>query len=145
MLKFRTMRHDDRDDLAEVLVTKNDRRVTRLGAVLRRTSLDELPQLLNILKGDMALVGPRPHAIKAKACGRLYAEVAARYAARHNAKPGLTGWAQVNGWRGETDSEEKIRKRVEFDLYYLQRSSLRLDIKILLMTAFAVWTDRNAY
>src|SRR6266511_678484 len=110
-----------RDDEAMTLTSREDHRVTPIGRFLRRTSLDELPQLLTVLKGDMSLVGPRPHATKAKANGKLYNEVVARYGSRHRVKPGITGWAQVNGWRGETDSEEKIIKRVEHDLFYIEK------------------------
>src|SRR6185312_11134110 len=100
--KFRTMYHHLRDERAERLATRDDPRVTRLGAFLRKTSIDELPQLLNVLKGEMSIIGPRPHPVAAKAANRPYEEVVAEYAARHRVKPGITGWAQVNGWRGET-------------------------------------------
>jgi lipopolysaccharide/colanic/teichoic acid biosynthesis glycosyltransferase len=119
--------------------------VTRVGRFLRKTSLDELPQLVNVLKGNMSLVGPRPHATSAKAAGRLYEEAVDAYAARHRVKPGITGWAQVNGWRGETDTLEKIERRVEYDLFYIENWSLGLDLKILLRTAFVVLGDREAY
>jgi Undecaprenyl-phosphate glucose phosphotransferase len=143
--KFRSMYHHMRDENADRLTTRSDPRVTRVGAFLRRTSLDELPQLINVLKGDMSIVGPRPHAVKAKAGGRLYEEVVAEYAVRHKVKPGLTGWAQVNGWRGETEVEEQIIKRVEHDLFYIENWSLWLDIKILMMTAFVGWSGAKAY
>ena len=143
--KFRTMHHSLTDQNAEKLTTRNDPRVTRVGNILRRTSVDELPQLINVLKGEMSLVGPRPHAISAKAGGRLYQDVVERYAARHRVKPGITGWAQVNGWRGETDTEEKIHKRVEYDLDYIANWSIWLDLKILFMTVTAVIADDNAY
>lgn len=143
--KFRSMRADHTDAHAEVLVTKGDSRVTRVGSFLRRTSLDELPQLWNVLIGDMSLVGPRPHALKAKAANRLYDEVVAEYAVRHRVKPGITGWAQVKGWRGETDTIEKIKKRVEHDLYYIDNWSLSFDLRILLMTALGGFTGRNAF
>lgn len=143
--KFRTMHHHLSDANAEVLTRRNDDRVTRVGRFLRRTSLDELPQLVNVLKGDMSLVGPRPHATSAKAAGRLYEEAVDAYAARHRVKPGITGWAQVNGWRGETDTLEKIQRRVEYDLFYIENWSLALDIKILLRTAFVFLGDREAY
>ena len=143
--KFRSMYHHLRDDNADRLTTRRDPRVTRVGAFLRRSSLDELPQLFNVLKGDMSIVGPRPHAIKAKAGGRLYEEVVAEYAVRHKVKPGLTGWAQVNGWRGETEVEEQIIKRVEHDLYYIENWSLWLDVKILLMTTICGWSGSKAY
>jgi Undecaprenyl-phosphate glucose phosphotransferase len=143
--KFRSMYHHMRDENAERLATRGDPRITRVGAFLRRTSLDELPQLINVLTGQMSIVGPRPHAVKAKAGGRLYEDVVAEYAVRHKVKPGLTGWAQVNGWRGETAVEEQIIKRVEHDLYYIENWSLWLDIKILLMTAICGWGGKKAY
>jgi Undecaprenyl-phosphate glucose phosphotransferase len=143
--KFRTMYHHLRDEKAERLATKNDPRVTRLGAFLRKTSLDELPQLINVLLGEMSIVGPRPHALSAKAADRLYEEVVAEYAARHRVKPGITGWAQVMGWRGETDTIEKIQKRVEHDLYYIENWSLGFDLKILVLTVFALMKTDNAY
>ncbi len=143
--KFRTMHHHMTDANAEVLTRRDDARVTRVGRFLRRTSLDELPQLINVVKGDMSLVGPRPHATSAKAAGRLYEEAVDAYAARHRVKPGITGWAQVNGWRGETDTLEKIQRRVEYDLFYIDNWSLALDLKILLRTAVVVIGDREAY
>jgi Undecaprenyl-phosphate glucose phosphotransferase len=143
--KFRSMYHELSDPKAEKLVTRNDPRVTRIGAFLRKTSIDELPQLINVLLGEMSVVGPRPHALSAKAADRLYEEVVAEYAARHRVKPGITGWAQVMGWRGETDTVEKIQKRVEHDLYYIENWSLAFDIKILLLTFFAVLKPENAY
>ncbi|GAB4363804.1 MAG: undecaprenyl-phosphate glucose phosphotransferase [Kiloniellaceae bacterium] len=143
--KFRTMHQHLTDASAEVLTRRGDARVTRVGRFLRKTSLDELPQLINVLKGDMSLVGPRPHATSAKAAGRLYEEAVDAYAARHRVKPGITGWAQVNGWRGETDTLEKIQRRVEYDLFYIENWSLLLDLKILLRTALVVLGDREAY
>lgn len=145
VLKFRSMYTDQQDTNAEQLATRNDPRITRVGAFIRKTSLDELPQLLNVLRGDMSLVGPRPHATQAKAAGRLYQDQVTRYAVRHKVKPGITGWAQANGWRGETDTEEKIQKRVEYDLYYIQHWSLTFDIHILLKTVWAVIFPKNAY
>lgn len=142
--KFRTMHHHLRDLRAERLTVRNDPRVTRLGAFLRKTSMDELPQLINVLRGEMSIIGPRPHPVAAKAANRPYEEVVAEYAARHRVKPGITGWAQVNGWRGATDSIEKIQKRVEYDLFYIERWSLALDIKILFRT-FSALTGKNAY
>jgi Undecaprenyl-phosphate glucose phosphotransferase len=144
ILKFRTMHVGDTDIDAARLVTPGDPRVTRVGAWLRSTSLDELPQLLNVIKGDMSLVGPRPHALLAKAGNVLYPEAVERYTARFRIRPGITGWAQVNGWRGETDTLEKIRNRVEYDLFYISHWSLRLDLMILLKTAGAVLSRRNA-
>ncbi len=145
VLKFRSMHVDVQDGHAETLVTRDDSRVTRLGRILRRTSLDELPQILNVLKGEMSMVGPRPHATKAKAAGRYYHDVVSEYAHRHKVKPGITGWAQIQGWRGETDTEEKIIKRVEHDLYYIDNWSLGFDLYILAKTFLAVFRSENAY
>ena len=139
------MKVDQQDADAERLATYNDPRVTRLGSILRKTSLDELPQLYNVFNGSMSLVGPRPHALKAKAGDALYEDVVGEYAKRHRVKPGITGWAQVNGWRGETDTEEKIIKRVEHDLYYIDNWSIWLDIRILLRTVAVVFVQENAY
>lgn len=143
--KFRTMYQDNADKNAEKLTTVNDPRVTRVGRILRKTSLDELPQLFNVINGNMSLVGPRPHATRAKAGGRLYQDVIEGYASRHRVKPGITGWAQVNGWRGETDTDEKIIKRVEHDLHYISCWSIALDIKIILKTMQIIFRDENAY
>lgn len=145
VFKFRTMYTDASDELADKLVTKNDPRVTPIGALLRKTSLDELPQLLNVLSGEMSLVGPRPHAINAKAADCLYEQAVRSYAFRHRVKPGMTGWAQVNGWRGETDTIEKIEQRVAHDLYYIENWTLWLDLKILLMTLGAVLSRKGAH
>lgn len=145
MLKFRSMYVDQQDDNAKQLTTKDDPRVTKLGRFLRRTSLDELPQFFNVLTGEMSIVGPRPHATEAKAAGKLYENVVYQYAARHKVKPGITGWAQVNGWRGDTDTEEKIQKRVEHDIDYINHWSLGLDLKIILKTVSVVLSGENAY
>ncbi|MBA2127635.1 undecaprenyl-phosphate glucose phosphotransferase [Hyphomicrobium methylovorum] len=145
VLKFRSMYTDRCDATASKLVTKNDPRVTRVGRFIRKTSLDELPQLINVLCGSLSLVGPRPHAVKAKAGDQLYDEVVDGYFARHKVKPGITGWAQINGWRGETDTEEKIEKRVEHDLYYIENWSVFLDLSILLKTPIALLKTENAY
>ncbi len=145
VLKFRTMYTHLQDADAERLTTPDDPRVTRVGAFLRRTSLDELPQLVNILRGEMSLVGPRPHALKAGVSGKLYDQLVGDYAVRHKMKPGITGWAQVNGWRGETNTREQIEKRVEFDIYYIQNWSLWFDLRILLRTLRVLIGDRNAY
>ena len=145
VFKFRSMYVDQCDAAASRLVTRGDPRVTRVGAFIRKTSLDELPQLLNVLRGDLSLVGPRPHALQAKAADRLYDEVVESYFARHKVKPGITGWAQVNGWRGETDTPEKIQRRVEHDLYYIENWSLALDVQILAMTPLALLKSENAY
>ncbi len=143
--KFRTMYADATDAEASKLVTKDDPRVTRVGRILRKTSLDELPQFFNVVKGDLSLVGPRPHALKAKAADKLYADAVDGYFARHRVKPGVTGWAQINGWRGETDTQEKIQRRVEHDLYYIENWSVTFDLYILLMTPFALLKGDNAY
>jgi putative colanic acid biosynthesis UDP-glucose lipid carrier transferase len=141
VLKFRSM--TVAEDGAQVTqAKKGDARVTPFGAFLRRSSLDELPQILNVLKGDMSLVGPRPHAT---AHNELYRNIIGRYMLRHQIKPGITGWAQVNGWRGETDTLEKMVKRVEHDLHYIQSWSLWLDIKIMWLTVFGSKVRDNAY
>ncbi|MDA7948310.1 MAG: undecaprenyl-phosphate glucose phosphotransferase [Hyphomicrobiaceae bacterium] len=143
--KFRSMYTDKSDSNAAKLVTKNDDRVTRVGRFIRKTSLDELPQLFNVLKGELSLVGPRPHALQAKAAESFYADVVDGYFARHRVKPGITGWAQVNGWRGETDTHDKLQRRVEHDLYYIENWSIFLDLYILAMTPFALMKAENAY
>src|SRR5437764_12309699 len=122
--KFRSMYVDRLDANASRLVTKGDPRVTRVGRFIRKTSIDELPQLLNVVfKGNLSLVGPRPHAVHAKAVDRLYDEAVDGYFARHRVKPGITGWAQINGWRGETDNDETHHGRGEPDLYYIENWS----------------------
>jgi len=144
--KFRSMRTDQCDATASKLVEKNDPRVTRVGRFIRKTSIDELPQLFNVVfKGDLSLVGPRPHAIHAKAENRVYDEAVDGYFARHRVKPGITGWAQINGWRGETDTQEKIQRRVEHDLYYIENWSVMFDLMILAATPFALARTKNAY
>jgi polysaccharide biosynthesis protein PslA len=143
--KFRTMYHHMADLLADCQTTRGDARITRLGKWLRRFSIDELPQLLNVLQGDMSLVGPRPHAPNTKAAGTLFEAAVPGYAARHRVKPGITGWAQVNGWRGETQTTEQIRKRVELDLQYIQNWSLGLDVKILILTVLREFVSPNAF
>jgi exopolysaccharide biosynthesis polyprenyl glycosylphosphotransferase len=144
--KFRSMFVDQLDAAARRLVTRNDPRVTRVGRFIRGTSLDELPQLFNVVfKGNLSLVGPRPHAMHARAADHLYDDVVDGYFARHRVKPGITGWAQVNGWRGETDTPEKIQKRVEYDLDYIENWSLLRDIYILALTPFALVKGHNAY
>ncbi len=145
VLKFRTMYVDRESADAEVLATRNDPRITRVGRFLRRTSLDELPQFINVLRNEMSIVGPRPHALKAKAAGQLYDEVVKDYAKRHRVKPGITGWAQVNGWRGETDTEEKIEKRVQYDIEYIEKWSILFDLKIIVRTIIGGFTHENAY
>ncbi len=144
--KFRSMYAELADAGAKKLVTKNDPRVTRVGRFIRKTSLDELPQLFNVVfAGNLSLVGPRPHAIHAKAADRIYDEAVDGYFARHRVKPGITGWAQINGWRGETDSQEKIQHRVEHDLYYIENWSIPFDIYILARTPFALLHWESAY
>jgi Undecaprenyl-phosphate glucose phosphotransferase len=147
VFKFRSLYHDQADPLASKVVTKNDSRVTRVGRFIRKTSLDELPQLFNVVfKSNLSLVGPRPHAVQGKLQSRLFDEAVDGYFARHRVKPGITGWAQINGWRGEIDSEEKIQKRVEFDLYYIENWSALFDLYILLKTPLALMTkSENAY
>jgi Undecaprenyl-phosphate glucose phosphotransferase len=144
--KFRSMRVDQLDPTAAKLVTRDDPRVTRVGRFIRKTSIDELPQLINVVfKGDLSLVGPRPHAVHAKAADRQYDEVVDGYFARHRVKPGITGWAQVNGWRGETDTQEKIQQRVEHDLYYIENWSILLDLYILAITPISLVKSDSAY
>jgi putative colanic acid biosynthesis UDP-glucose lipid carrier transferase len=139
--KFRSMTVCE-DGPSIVQATRNDQRVTRVGAVLRRSSLDELPQFFNVLQGRMSIVGPRPHAV---AHNELYRGLIKGYMVRHKVKPGITGWAQVNGHRGETDSVEKMQKRIEYDLEYLRHWSLTLDLWIIAKTVLVVLRDRNAY
>ena len=143
--KFRSMYTDMSDANASRLVTRGDPRVTRVGRFIRKTSLDELPQFINVLKGELSLVGPRPHATHAKAQDRLYDEAVDGYFARHRVKPGITGWAQINGWRGETDTLEKIQRRVEHDLYYIENWSVFFDLYILMRTPIALLNSENAY
>ena len=139
--KFRTMSVlEDGADLRQA--TRHDPRITPVGRLLRRTSLDELPQLVNVLQGRMSVVGPRPHAV---AHNEQYRKLIDGYMVRHKVKPGLTGWAQVNGFRGETDTVEKMEKRVEHDLAYLRHWSLRLDLVIILKTVLVVFNDKQAY
>jgi Undecaprenyl-phosphate glucose phosphotransferase len=144
--KFRSMYVEATDASAQRLVSKNDPRVTRVGRFIRKTSLDELPQLFNVVfAGNLSLVGPRPHAVHAKAENRIYDEAVDGYFARHRVKPGITGWAQINGWRGETDSQEKIQRRVEHDLYYIENWSILFDVYILARTPFALLNLESAY
>ncbi|PLX39660.1 MAG: undecaprenyl-phosphate glucose phosphotransferase [Hyphomicrobiales bacterium] len=145
VFKFRSMFTDKADADASKLVTKDDDRVTKVGRFIRRTSIDELPQLFNVLRGDLSLVGPRPHARSAKAAGQLYEQVVDGYFARHRVKPGVTGWAQINGYRGETDTSDKIRNRVDYDLYYIENWSLLFDLYILFMTPIRLLNTENAY
>lgn len=145
VLKFRSMAHGDCQTADVDQATRGDSRITRTGRFIRATSIDELPQLINVLKGDMSLVGPRPHAPSTRAAGRPFHEVVQTYAARHKVKPGITGWAQVCGWRGETDTEAKLVKRLEHDLYYIENWSVTFDIYILFRTVFAVLFPKNAF
>jgi Undecaprenyl-phosphate glucose phosphotransferase len=144
--KFRSMRTDMLDASASKLVTKGDPRVTKVGKFIRKSSIDELPQLFNVLKGELSIVGPRPHALQAKADNKLYYEAVEGYFARHRVKPGMTGWAQVNGWRGETDTIDKIMQRVNHDLYYIEHWSILFDLYIVLLTPVSlVSKNENAY
>lgn len=145
VLKFRSMYSDQCDPTARAAVTKKDPRVTRVGRFIRKTSIDELPQFFNVLAGSLSLVGPRPHSVYAQTQDLLYAEVVDGYFARHKVKPGVTGWAQINGWRGEIDSGEKITKRTEHDLYYIENWSLLLDLKILFLTPIRLFNTDNSY
>jgi Undecaprenyl-phosphate glucose phosphotransferase len=143
--KFRTMRAEAADPQGVRSTERDDPRVTRLGAFLRRTSLDEMPQIINVLRGEMSIVGPRPHAERTTAGGRLCDEVVIQYAVRHKVKPGITGWAQVNGWRGTMETEEALVKRVEHDLYYIKHWSPWLDIVIIARTAWSVFRTKGCY
>jgi putative colanic acid biosynthesis UDP-glucose lipid carrier transferase len=142
LYKFRSMRSEASGDPSAPQARRRDPRVTRIGSFLRRTSLDEVPQLLNVLKGDMSLVGPRPHATPHD---DKYAALIEGYLTRHHVKPGITGWAQVHGWRGETDTLEKMERRVEYDIYYVKHWSLLLDLRIFVRTLAVVLRQRNAY
>lgn len=145
VMKFRSMYTEMSDPDAKVVVTKGDPRVTKVGRFIRKTSIDELPQLINVLRGDLSLVGPRPHAVNAHTQNQLWDEVVDGYFGRHKVKPGVTGWAQIKGWRGEVDNEEKIRARVEHDLYYIENWSLLFDLYIVLVTPFKLLNTENAY
>jgi Undecaprenyl-phosphate glucose phosphotransferase len=145
VIKFRTMRADQCDPSGSLRTVRNDPRLTRVGGFLRRFSLDELPQLVNVLLGHMSLVGPRPHAITMRAGSQLYQEAVAEYLHRHRVRPGMTGWSQVNGLRGEIDTVEKARARVRYDLEYIEDWSIWLDFKILMMTFRIIFASENAY
>lgn len=139
--KFRSMTvQENGNDVKQA--TRNDMRITKLGAILRKTSLDELPQFINVLAGDMSIVGPRPHAV---AHNEQYRDDIDFYMMRHKVKPGITGWAQINGWRGETDSLFKMQKRVDYDLEYIKNWNLVFDVKILFLTIARGFTDKNAF
>ena len=155
MIKLRSM-YVDAEERKAALLDRSDRdglmfkmhddpRVTPVGRVLRRFSIDELPQFFNALFGSLSLVGPRPHAVAAQSHNLLYNEVVDGYFARHKVKPGVTGWAQINGWRGEMDTNEKIRMRTEYDLYYIENWSMLFDLKILLLTPVRLLDTENAY
>jgi putative colanic acid biosynthesis UDP-glucose lipid carrier transferase len=141
VLKFRTMKvHQEHGKVTQA--TQDDPRITPAGRFLRRTSLDELPQFINVLLGDMSVVGPRPHALHHN---DLYKDLLEMYMLRHRVKPGITGWAQIHGHRGETDTVDKMMKRVQFDLYYIKNWSLLMDLRIILWTTFKGWRSANAY
>ncbi|HAE99817.1 MAG TPA: undecaprenyl-phosphate glucose phosphotransferase, partial [Methylophilaceae bacterium] len=139
--KFRSMTVTENGEHVKQ-ATKDDARITPFGRFIRRTSLDELPQFINVLQGRMSIVGPRPHAV---AHNEMYRKVIKGYMIRHKVKPGITGWAQVNGLRGETDTVEKMEARIQYDLDYLRQWSIALDTKIILRTVLLVFKDRNAY
>jgi Undecaprenyl-phosphate glucose phosphotransferase len=145
IFKFRSLYTDQGDKSGVNVVTKGDSRVTKVGRIIRKTSIDELPQLFNVLLGSLSLVGPRPHVANAKTDNMLWTEVVDSYIARHKVKPGVTGWAQINGWRGEVDQEEKLKGRVEYDLYYIENWSLLFDLYILAITPFKLMNTENAY
>lgn len=145
IFKFRSLHTDQGDKSGINVVTKNDSRVTRVGRFIRKSSIDELPQLFNVLMGSLSLVGPRPHVANAQTDKKLWTEVVDSYIARHKVKPGVTGWAQINGWRGEVDREDKLKGRVEYDLYYIENWSLLFDLYILAITPFKLINTENAY
>lgn len=145
VFKFRSMYVDRQDQSGAQRTQKNDPRVTRVGRFIRRTSIDELPQLFNVLRGEMSIVGPRPHATMMRVGDKYYFDAVSGYAARHRVKPGITGLAQVRGLRGEIDTLERARKRVEYDIYYIENWSPLLDIRIIIETVFKVFWDKHAY
>ncbi|PWE52398.1 undecaprenyl-phosphate glucose phosphotransferase [Metarhizobium album] len=145
VFKFRSMYTDMGDPTARKAVTKGDPRVTPVGRFIRKSSIDELPQLFNVLRGELSLVGPRPHAVLAQTHDRLFVDVVEGYFARHRVKPGVTGWAQINGWRGEVDNDDKIKFRTAYDLYYIENWSLLFDLKILFLTPIRLLNTENAY
>jgi Undecaprenyl-phosphate glucose phosphotransferase len=145
IFKFRSMYSHLGDPTGRAAVTKGDPRVTPVGRFIRKSSIDELPQLFNVLRGDLSLVGPRPHAVLAQARDRAFGDVVEGYFARHRVKPGVTGWAQINGWRGEVDNDDKIKFRTAYDLYYIENWSLWFDLKILFLTPFRLFNTENAY
>lgn len=139
--KFRTMRLQH-DSTEVVQATRNDKRITAVGSILRKTSLDELPQFINVIRGEMSVVGPRPHALSHT---EFYSARIPLYSRRTLVKPGITGWAQINGWRGETDTLDKMVRRIEFDVFYIENWSLSFDLKIITLTAVKGWIGNNAY
>jgi len=143
--KFRTMYHDRGDTRGRQQTQRSDPRVTKLGAVLRRTSIDELPQLLNVLRGEMSLVGPRPHTPHMLVGDKRIFDIIDEYSFRHRVKPGITGLAQVKGYRGAVDTPEHLRTRIDYDLYYIDHWSLWLDLKIIFRTALICFRGANAY
>jgi exopolysaccharide biosynthesis polyprenyl glycosylphosphotransferase len=145
MWKFRTMHAHLQDENGQMQTSRDDARVTRLGRLLRRSSLDELPQLYNVLRGDMSMVGPRPHTLGMKVAGRVMNEMAQGYAERHTVKPGITGWAQVNGCRGEVNDMRKLRRRVALDCHYIENWSFMTDLNIILRTTALLVSDNHAY
>jgi exopolysaccharide biosynthesis polyprenyl glycosylphosphotransferase len=144
VIKFRTMTVVENGETATTFTQAkaNDSRLTRLGRILRRTNIDELPQLFNVLRGEMSIIGPRPHPI---ALNAMFQERIAPFSRRHNVKPGLTGWAQVNGFRGATDTLEKMQRRIKHDLYYIDNWSFMLDLKIMVMTLVSKSAYQNAF
>ena len=141
MPKFRTMK-SGAPEIATHLMKNADKHTTKIGKFLRKTSLDELPQFYNVIQGRMSIVGPRPHAV---AHNEEYRKLIPKYMQRHLVKPGITGWAQINGWRGETDTLHKMKKRIDFDLHYINTWSLWLDIKIIILTTVKGFINKNAY
>jgi exopolysaccharide biosynthesis polyprenyl glycosylphosphotransferase len=145
VFKFRSMRWQPKEGGRLQQTRVNDDRITPLGRLLRKTSLDEIPQLFNVMRGEMSLVGPRPHAVDMRTQERLGHEIIATYAHRHRVKPGMTGWSQVKGYRGATETEEQLRQRIELDLYYVENWSLWFDVKILFLTVWIVLRGTNAH
>jgi lipopolysaccharide/colanic/teichoic acid biosynthesis glycosyltransferase len=145
LLKFRSMFVEQADPHGTRQTSRDDSRVTAIGRIIRKLSIDELPQLFNVLQGSMSLVGPRPHPLRMSAEGKALDQVVDYYASRHRVKSGITGWAQINGLRGEANSIEKIKARVDHDLYYIQNWSIWLDLKIMARTAALLIFDRKAY
>jgi exopolysaccharide biosynthesis polyprenyl glycosylphosphotransferase len=143
--KFRTMRRDAADYSGRNQTQRGDPRITRIGRILRSTSLDELPQLLNVVRGEMSLVGPRPHPIDMRTNGELCQEIVHNYESRHRVRPGITGWAQINGYRGATTTREQVEGRVRLDNHYIDNWSLLFDLRIMALTAVRLFADENAF